>query len=772
MKYLFSFILLFCLYNSYSQTTISGTISDKESGEILPYCSVFIKGTSFGTTSNSYGFYSLTVDSNKNLGETIPITFSFTGYKNFVINIKKNSETKLNVKLQVNKNELKEVVVSADKKKQEEEIRSTEMSTVRLQMKQIKNIPTIAGETDLIKIVQLLPGVQGGAEGGTGLFVRGGDADQNLVLLDEAVVYNLGHLFGFFSVFNSDAIKDLKMIKGAFPSNYGGRLSSILDIKMKEGHENKIHGTGGIGLLSSRFTLEGPIKKEKMSFLISARRTYLDKVFDLVNVTLPYYFYDLNGKLNYKLNDKNRLFYSIYYGNDVLGFDESDINSNSDNDTSNLNLGLDFGFKLGNLTNTLRWNHIYNSKLFSNISIISTNFKYDITGRLLDNNLFISSNIVDIGAKADFDYYHSANKKIKFGAAVTNHRFKPNIISTSGDISSLLESSEGIKLQTQEYALYGHVDHEINNRLKLKYGLRLSGSTVKNKFYVGFEPRLAARYMLNEKNSLKLSYSRMNQYMHRVSSSTVALPTDLWYPITENIKPQSSDQIAFGFNHLFEKQKITLNIEGYYKWMNNLIEYREGANLILNDDFEDDLVQGKGKAYGAELLIKKDVGKFTGWISYTLSWAKRNYEELNNGKDFFAKYDRRHTASIVLSYQLSKRWSVSSVWVYQTGSRFTAQIGQYFMPNPTLTDIEIIPIYTEKNAVQMSPSHRLDLNFTLKSKEKRKLQGEWNFGCYNLYNRTQPYRVRIVPSDNGQGYKYEQPGLFGFIPSIAYNFKF
>ncbi|MGB1040009.1 MAG: TonB-dependent receptor plug domain-containing protein, partial [Flavobacteriales bacterium] len=658
-----------------------------------------------------------------------------------------------------------------------EELKSTEMSKDNLTMEQMRTLPSIGGEVDILKIAQLLPGVQGGGEGGTGMFVRGGDADQNLVLLDEAIVYNVGHLFGFFSVFNPEAIKDMTIIKGAFPSQYGGRLSSVLDITMKNGNDTKFHGSGGVGLLSSRLTLEMPIKKGKGSILIAGRRTYIDQVLKLVGTELPYYFYDLNVKANYQITDKDRIFYSLYYGKDVLSF--ADEGSNDSDTSGGGGSAFDFGFELGNWTNTIRWNHIYNPKLFSNVSLINTNFNYEIYGNVANNRIIISSNVVDLGGKIDFDYFKSPEQKLKFGASFINHVFRPNIVTTTGDISEILGSSRGQKQITQEMAVYGNMEHELNEIYKINYGLRLSGSTVKGKFYTGIEPRVSARMMLNEWDALKISYSRMKQYMHRVSSSTVALPTDLWYPITQNIKPQISDQVAAGYNHLFDKHKIMVTAEVYYKWLQNLIEYKEGASLVLNNDFENELLQGTGDAWGFELMVKKEKGKFSGWISYTLSWATRDFDELNGGKKFWAKYDRRHTASVVTTYKLSKRWTASAVWTYQTGSRFTAQNGQYFMPNPTLTGVDVIPLYTERNAVQMSASHRLDLNFVLKGREhrlfgekkKKKFTGEWHFGCYNTYNYAQPYRVNIVPTENG-GYKYEQPGLFGFIPSIAYNFKF
>jgi len=776
LKYTFFLLFLFASLCVFGQTTISGTVTDGDTGEDLPYAAIYVKGTNIGTETNEYGFYSLTIKPDAITGEKVTIVFSFFGYGEIEQELEVGTFHTINLELEPKIENIDEVVITAEKSRQEKELRSTDMSTTKLQMEQIKNLPSLGGEVDIIKVVQLLPGVQGGTEGSTGMFVRGGDADQNLVLLDEATVYNIGHLFGFFSVFNSDAIRDMTMIKGGFPSNYGGRLSSILDIRMKDGHDNKIHGAGGIGLLSSRITLEGPILKDKASFLISARRTYIDKVLKLANLFVPYYFYDLNGKAQYKINDKNRLFYSIYYGKDVLAFDGQDVDDQTEpaeQDTSAADLGLGFGFNLANLTNTVRWNHIYGDKLFSNVSLISTAFNYDINGKLGSNNIAIRSNIFDLGMKADWDYFKNSDLKIKFGTSIISHVFNPNIVSTAGDVSDFLASSAGDKLYTQEFGAYGYADQDINPLWKIKYGLRVSGSFLKGKTYAGLEPRFSTRYMLDNKTSIKASYSRMKQYMHRVSSSTVALPTDLWYPVTANIAPQISDQVAVGYNMLFEKIGTSLTIEGYYKWLQNLIEYREGANLILNNNFENELLQGKGDAWGGEVLLQKNKGRFNGWISYTISWATRDFDELNGGRTFWAKYDRRHSISIVGNFDISKRITFSAVWVYQTGSRFTAQIGQYFMPNSTLTGLDIIPIYTDRNEVQMSPSHRLDLNLTIHSREKeKKFKSEWAFGCYNVYNHAQPYRVDIVPAEQGIGYKYQQPGLFGFIPSIAYNFKF
>ncbi len=771
MRIIITLILVLISNISYSQTIISGTVSDKSNGENIAYATVNISGTNIGVITNEYGFYSLSIDKKHFKNNKTTIIYRIVGYQKYSLVIDTTNKTNYNIKLTSTVTKIKGVKITANRNTHDEVIRSTKMSVIKVTAKSVKHIPTIGGEPDIIKIMKLLPGVTSGGEGGTSFFVRGGDADQNLVQLDEATVYNIGHLFGFFSVFNSDAVSDITMIKGGFGANYGGRLSSILDVRMKEGNLNKYHVTGGIGLLSSRLMVEGPIIKEKVSFLISGRRTYIDKVFNMVRLNLPYYFYDFNAKVNYKISEKDRLYYSFYLGRDILSISDEYIDQ-KDTTAQNNASGLNFGFTLGNYTNTLRWNHIYNSKLFSNISLIATNFDYNIYSTYDNNNLQINSKIFDLGIKADYDYFHNNDNHIKFGGSYIRHNFRPNIVNTSGDIESLLHTQEGEEMLTHEYGIYALNDWTINHKLKLNYGLRLSASSTEGKTYVGLEPRLAMRYILNKNNSIKASYSRMKQYMHKVSSSTVALPTDLWYPITKNIKPQSSDQIALGFNHYFAKQGVSFVFEVYYKKMNNLIEYREGTNLILNNDYESELLQGKGDAYGMEFLVRKESGRFNGWLSYTLSKSTRIFEELNNGNSFPSKYDRRHNISIVLNYQISERWLFSTVWVYQSGARFTAQIGQYLMPNPNMTSVDIIPLYSSRNAVEMAHSHRLDINFTLLPKKKRKFKGEFSFGAYNIYNRAQPYRINVVPNDNGTGYKYQQPGLFGFIPSIAYNFSF
>jgi hypothetical protein len=739
-----------------SQTMkINGTVNDEESGEAIIYASVFVQGKSYGTTTNEYGYFSLTVPN-----DTFQLSISYVGYAEKTITVTPSAAGQpLHVKIKKQPTTLNEITIKKKKSSLEEIHKSNQMGTIKLPMKDLKNIPLIAGETDIIKIAQLLPGVQGGGEGQARMFVRGGDADQNLIILDEAVVYNISHLFGFFSVFNADAIKDITLLKGPFPGNYGGRLSSVLDIRMNEGNMNKINASGGIGLLSSRLTIQAPIWKNKAAFMLAGRRTYIDKVFKLAGIPLPYYFYDLNAKLNVALGPKDHLYYSSYFGNDILKVAEG-----SDSEI------VTFGFTLGNYTNTLRWNHIFKDNLFCNTSLINTNFAYNINGGFQGNSIFISSKVNDYGVKSDFNLNYSYRTKIKFGGQVIQHIFRPNIISTKGDISELVKSKKAASLSATEYAAYAHMDYKLNEKIEIAPALRISGAYVTNKNYMLLEPRLGVKYELTKNDIFKAGYSRMGQYMHLVSSSTVALPTDLWYPVTENMKPQVSDQVAVGYSRMFSKIATSLTVESYYKWMQNLVEYREGANLVLNDKFENEMLQGKGNAYGAEILLKRDEGRLTGWIGYTLSWTNRIFDELNEGKMFPAKYDRRHNFSIVANYKLTNRLILSAVWVYNSGARFTPQVGAYTMMNSSMTGIDLMPVYTSRNAVSMSPTHRLDVNLTIKCKPHKRWKGEWQIGGYNVYNSNTPYRIYLKMDESGK--KYMQKGLFGFIPSVAYNFEF
>lgn len=747
------------------KVVISGTINDVHSGEPLIGVSVFDSISGTGTTTNPFGFYSITIPES-----TPTLRYSYIGYKTIYKSVDLSSTT-MNIFLEGYAKNLREVVITAQAVDVSEEVESTQMSAIKITPDEIAKIPSLGGETDLIKVAQLMPGIARGGEGQSGMLVRGGTADQNLVILDDATVYNLGHLFGFFSVFNNEAIRDVTIYTGGFPAEFGGRLSSVMDVRMNEGSTEEFSASGGVGILSSRLTLNIPVKKHKGGITLSGRRTYIDQMFNLIGQNLPYYFYDLNMKGNYQLGPNDRIYLSGYLGDDVLSFSESDDDQTNVELNGQADSSLNFGFKLGNFTSTARWNHIYeNHKLFHNFTLFQTRFKYDIEGAFLGNNILIKSQIQDFGFKADWDWSYNDQHLIKFGASVINHTFRPNIVNTRGDISDFLKNQEGDPIYTQEYGVYAKDDIKITERLSLNAGLRLSGSTTDGKLYTGLEPRVSSKFTLRPNHSVKASYSRMKQYMHRVSNSSVVLPTDLWYPVTQNIIPQSAHQIAAGYFGGIEKWKVNYSVEGYYKYMENLIEYKEGAQLLLNDNFEEELLSGNGESYGLEFMFRRKAGRITGWVAYTLAWAKRNFPGLNNGNTYFAKYDRRHTLSTVLMAELSERITFSSVWEYATGARFTAQNGQYLMPNSSFTGIETIPIYTDRNAVVMAPSHRLDINLILKGKQTRKFKGEWHLGVYNFYNRATPYRVDLEWTQFG--YRYVQPGLFGLIPSVAYNFKF
>ncbi len=733
---------------------------DAASGEMLIGATIYDPASGKGGTANAYGFYSMTLPAG-----TYIFTVQSLGYQPLVDTLRLAGNTVHHFRLLPLQIQLEEIVVREDEQDSEEERSRAGMGVIRLPMKLLQSMPSLGGEADVMKMVQLMPGVVQGVEGTTSLFVRGGDADQNLILLDEATVYNTGHLLGFFSVFNPETLKNVTLLKGSFPPSYGGRLSSVLDIRMKEGNNRQYTAEGGIGLLSSRLTVQGPIQKGKSSFMIAGRRTYVDQVAKAAGRMVPYYFYDINAKVNIHLSDKDKLFYSTYLGDDVL-----DVISNRP-DTANDEVDrVRFGFKTGNYTNTLRWNHVHNQKLFSNLSLIQTHFRYNVQSQFWDNTLLARSSINDIGLKADYTYYKSTSNQVSFGASAVLHAFRPNLVNTSGDIAEFVGSRRGPLLSTLESGLYAQQDRQWGN-LAAIYGLRLSMANVPARSYFGAEPRLSLRYRLAGNQSMKLGYSRMKQYMHLVSSSSFALPTDLWYPVTDSIKPQTADQVALGYNKGFDKAGVTFTAEAYYKWMRNVIEYRPGAQLLLNNNYAGELTSGKGSAYGLELLLQRNEGRLSGWISYTLSWSRRQFDEINEGEPFFARYDRRHNLAIVGTFELSRRLAFSATWVYLSGARFTPPVGQFAVPNSGFSGVEVLPIYPSRNSIQLPASHRLDVNLIIKRRPGRKWSGEWHLGAYNVYNRAQPFRID-VGLDKGGNYRYEALGLFGFIPSIAYNFKF
>ncbi|MGE0079629.1 MAG: TonB-dependent receptor plug domain-containing protein [Bacteroidales bacterium] len=668
-------------------------------------------------------------------------------------------------------NELEAVVISSQRKN--ENVVQTQMGVQRLEAKEIKSIPILFGEKDILKTIQLTPGVKSSGEGSSGFYVRGGASDQNLILLDEATVYNASHLMGFFSVFNSDAVKNISIYKGNEPSEYGGRLSSVLDIKMNDGNNKSFGVAGGIGLISSRLAIEGPLVKDKGSFIVSARRTYADLFLKLSSNSdynsAKLYFYDLNAKANYQINSKNRLFLSGYFGRDELGISS-------------------FGIDWGNSTATLRWNHLFSDRLFSNTSLIFSNYVYKINVDMGDE-MNIISRIQDYGIKQDFQFFSSENYTVKFGFNSTYHRIIPGAVTAASDDINLKDLSNKY---SWENAFYVSHEYKINKNLNVEYGTRFSifsllgagdfysydkdGNTIDTakynsgqfvKTYYKLEPRLSVNYVVNEKNSIKASYARNVQNLHLLSNSTSGNPTDLWIPSSNNVKPEISDQVSLGYYRNFSDNKFEFSAEAYYKKLQNQIDYKNGAEINFNENVESQILFGKGRAYGLELFFKKKTGRFNGWISYTLSRTERKFNEINNGSWYPAKQDRTHDISIVGIFELSKRWTLSATWVYYTGNAVTFPSGKYEIDGKTMW------LYTDRNANRMPAYHRLDLGATWVAKKTDRFESSWAFSLYNAYGHDNAYTITFRDNESDPT-KTEavQTTLFKFIPSVTYNFKF
>lgn len=760
-----------CLSLSAQSTfTISGTITEKGSGETLPGVDIICFEQQAGTSTNNYGFYSLTLK-----GDTATVVVRFTGYAAQSFKVSKTSG-RINVELEQESKTLNEVVISAEQTRKVSE--ETQMSTIDIPISQIKKIPALLGEKDVLKVIQLLPGVQKGGEGSSGFYVRGGGPDQNLIILDDATVYNASHLFGFFSIFNGDALKSVELMKGGFPARYGGRLSSVLEMQMKDGNKEEIHGEAGIGLISSRLTLEGPIKKGKSSFLVSGRRTYIDA---LIYPFLPkdqkagYFFYDFNAKLNFILNEKNRLYISGYFGKDKFYF-RPDYGQGS-KDRGDLNWG--------NATATVRLNHIVNDKVFSNTSLIFS--KYNLGINFLESTgndsfeLRYRSGIRDFAAKHDVDYRPNAKHYIRMGASAIYHRFTPSAITVKS--SDVFENeSEVDALDNMEGGIYIEDDVTLTPKLKVNIGVRGSLFVAENRSYSGVEPRFSARYLLKDDLSIKASYALMNQYLHLLSNTGAGLPTDLWVPSTSRVRPQRANQVALGLAKDLENPRLTITLEGYYKKMQNVLSYKEGASFLLVGAFddtqkiswEDNVTSGEGESYGVELLVQKKVGKWTGWIGYTLSWTTLQFDDLNNGEKFFARYDRRHDLSVVGIYEVNDRMTLSATWVYGTGQAITLPQanynvvpheadGQFFFQNSAVD-------YGTKNDFRMAPYHRFDIAAQWHKKLKR-CERTFELGVYNLYNRKNPYFYTIEDNGNGNAV-LKQVSLFPIIPSVSWTFTF
>ena len=772
LKKMTLFALLW-LVNSAAQAqnfTISGTIEDENTGETLIGATVLFSDLpGRGAASNEYGFYSLSAPAGK-----YRLEVRYVGYQSKTLEVVLDKNQQLDLKLSDNAT-LSEVVVSAGKVN--DNISKPLAGVDKLSMAEIKTLPTLLGERDVIRSIQLLPGVKSGGEGGGGLYVRGGANDQNLILLDEAPVYNVSHLLGFFSTFNADAIKDATLYKGGMPPQYGGRLSSVLDIKMNDGNNQDFKVSGGIGVISSKINLEGPIQKGKSSFLVTARRTYADLFLGLSsdstisNNTL--YFYDINAKVNYEINDKNRIYLSGYFGRDVLGF------------------GDDFGLGWGNATGTLRWNHIFSEKLFSNTSLIFSNYSNKINIAFGANDFEINSQIQDWNLKQDFSLFANNRNTWKFGIQAIHHTVTPSSVEAS-------ESSSFNQLEAQarrglESAAYFSHEWKATPRLNVLWGSRFSmynvlgggdfytydqngkvltttayaeGEIVKT--YLNIEPRLALSYTLTPASSLKLGYNRNTQNLHLLSNSTTSTPSDLWLPTTNVTRPEIADQVSLGyFLNFGNNSNFEFSAETYYKTMQNQVDYRNGTDLNGNTNPEKDLLFGTGRAYGLELLLKKRAGRLNGWISYTLARTERKIDGINNGEYYAARQDRTHDIAVVGMYQLTKRWALSANWVYNTGNAVTFPSGKYEINGATTY------LYTDRNGYRMPASHRLDIGATFAARKTKRFESEWAFSLYNAYNQKNPYTITFRDSEDRPGTtEAVRTALFGIIPSASWNFKF
>lgn len=759
-----SLLLLFCVTLLFAQSryTVSGTVKQKSSGETLIGVTVVVaQQPTMGVITNEYGFYSISLPKG-----SYTLRFSYVGYQQQTVAVNLDANEKVNVELSDDIS-LQEVVVTS--RKDDDNLTQAVMGTETLNMKTASKIPVVFGEKDLVKTIQLMPGVKSNGEGSNGFSVRGGATDQNLILLDEAPVYNASHLLGIFSTFNSDAIKDATIIKGNSPAQFGGRLSSVLDVKMKEGNNKNYQVSGGIGLISSRLTIEGPVQKSKSSFIISGRRTYADLFArlssDLKDTKL--YFYDLNMKANLEINDKNKLFFSGYFGKDVLG------------------ISTLFNSKWGNSTGTLRWNSVISSKLFSNTSFIYSNYDFNVGFKSDGAETNFNSHIKDLNLKQDFTYFANVKNNIRFGFNIIHHTITPTKAGGT-DIVSDKKDRKGM-----ENAVYVANSYKATERLSLDYGLRFSfynvlgGDTYNvyrnnelvnsialargkvGKTYTNWEPRFSANYRLNDVSSVKAGYARNTQSLHLMSNSTGGSPTDQWIGNSYNIKPGVADQISAGYSRNFEDNAYELNAEAYYKSMKNQIDYRDGADINTVPDIESELRFGKGRAYGLEILLKKKIGKLSGWIGYTLSKTERQIAGINGGAWYNAKHDRTHDLSVVGIYSLSEKWTLSGTFIYNTGNAVTFPTGKYMLNDMVMYQ------YGHRNADRMPATHRLDLSATFERPSRRRFQGTWSFGLYNVYGRKNPYLMTFKENKtNPDKIDAVQTSLFQWVPSISYNFKF
>jgi hypothetical protein len=778
---LFFLMMAFVPCMSQTRYTVSGFVRDSLSRETLIGATVTVRGMAKGVNSNAYGFYSLTIPEGDHI-----LVASYIGYSPVEIPVSITGDANINLSLLSRSSLSQEIVISS--RRRDANIKNAQMGQIDLTMNKIRALPAIFGEVDPLKTLQLLPGVTNAGEGNSGIYVRGGGPDQNLIMLDDAVVYNTGHLFGFFSIFNGDAIKNTTLIKGGMPAQYGGRLSSVLDISMKDGNMQTFQGEGGIGTVASRFSVQGPLQKDRASFIVSGRRTYIDllaKPFIKKGSQFygsGYYFYDMNAKVNYRFSEKDRLYLSGYFGRDVFDF----VNGRRN---------FDIEIPWGNATMTARWNHVFNPRLFANTTLVYNDYNFDFGALQNDFQLRLKSGIRDLNAKTDFDYYPATDHRMRFGAQYTYHRFTPSVVSGRQDTTVFQPNNAQLKY-AHEVAAYIQDEWEPNDKWKINAGLRFSGfqqigpykkyvqdangnkldSTSYGplqpvKTYGGPEPRLTVRYAMNDESSFKAAATRNYQYIHLVSNAGTTLPTDVWVPSTYRVNPQISWQYALGYYRNFRDNMFETSIEVYYKSMRNQIEYREGYTPSTRDT-EEEFVFGKGWSYGAEFYLSKARGRLTGWIGYTLAWTWRRFPALNGGEKFPAKYDRRHDLSVVGTYELNPKWKFSGVFVYATGNATTLP-ERFYIIEGVLTQE-----YSKVNQYRLRPYHRIDLSatYTPKPAKPRKLKGSWVFSIYNAYSRMNPYFIYFEqtgsPYDGSLQVQAKQVSLFPIIPSVTWNFKF
>lgn len=785
--------------------TISGYLYERGSMESLPGGLVYEPVTQIATTTNTYGFYTITLP----YRDSMYLVFNSFGYINDTIRVQRNANIEYDAYL--SKVTMLEAVNIVSEKQNTEQV---QMSAVKITPQEVKSVPMLLGEKDVFKTLLLLPGVQSASEGTSGIYVRGGGPDQNLIILDEATIYNANHLLGFFSIFNGDAVKSIELVKGGFPARYGGRLSSVIDVTMKDGNKDSYHGEGGIGVISSHAMVEGPIVKNKASFMISARTTYLDLLTRPIMMiakmggSVGYYFYDLNAKFNYSISNKDKIYLSAYFGRDKFYLTEK---SRDEEEYEKMRMGLYWQ----NATATVRWNHLFTNKIFSNLSFIFSDYKMDIyTKQTLKEQLMgqwqkysysmdFNSGIRDYTLKYDVSFIPNASHHIRVGAMTTYHEARPNALMFTEDTLQRrrIEKEKGL-----EYAVYAEDEINIRNKFRINPGIRLVGFSVPGKTYFSPEPRLAMSYNILKNLSVKASYAMMSQSMILLTTSTIGLPTDLWVPVTDQVKPQRSQQVAAGIHYDLKKPRLSFSLEGYYKKMDNILAYKEGSSYfmsmiegIVDEDlgsvpfsnrWSSNTTVGQGWSYGMEFLCRKEVGKFTGWVGYTLSWTQQQFDELNFGKPFFARYDRRHDLSIVLMYRPNAFINVSLAWTYATGNavtlpttlyisedieeQFNTLVSEHYDPTDRYADF--IENYGDKNNLRMRPFHHLDVGVQFTKYHKKNWQSIFEVSIYNVYNHKNPFFYYVETEyDEATGNSYQvikQVSIFPLIPSFTYHFKF